>query len=332
MSDDHPREHDVATTDYPARENGLATGDEHRGSGAQCASCRAPVAADQHYCLSCGARQTAPRVPFGELLARSTVGGGFAPRPPAEPGSPASGAPARDWTPAVALGGLGALALVLVIGVLIGRSGGSAPTKQAAAQVITVAGGGGAAAATPTTTDASATSISDDWPAGKSGYTVELQTVPKAAATSATVSAAKSAASGKGAPAVGVLDAANYTSLGSDYVIYSGDYPTDAKAKAALAAVRKSFPGAKVIHVVPSGGGAGGASTTAGGAVAGGAAPVSAAQAQQSSGTLNSLSSCTGANCSKNARKITTPVAVGGTAPPVDNKNPGAGSAAQTIN
>jgi hypothetical protein len=146
------------------------------------------------------------------------------------------------------------------------------------------------------------------------------------------VNAAKSAASGKGAPGVGVLDAANYTALGSDYVIYSGDYPTDAKAKAALATVKKSFPGAKVIHVVPSGGAAGGASTTAGGAVAGGAAPVSAAQAQQSSGTLNSLSSCTGANCSKNARKITTPVAVGGTAPPVDNKNPGAGSAAQTIN
>jgi hypothetical protein len=300
-------------------------------NGGQCASCRAPVAADQHYCLSCGARQGAPRVPFGELLARSTVGGGFSPSPHPDTGTGSPSDTARDWTPAVTLGGLGALALVLVVGVLIGQSG-STPAKQAAAQVITVAGGGGAAAATPTTADASSTSISEDWPSGQSGYTVELQTVPKPGVTSASVTAAKSAATGKGAPGVGVLDAANYNSLGSDYVIYSGDYPTEAKAKAALAKLAKSFPGAKVIHVVPSGGGSGGTSTAAGGAVAGGTAPVSQAQAQQSAGALNALSSCSGSSCSKNARKVTAPVAVGGAPPPVDNKTPGAGSAAQTIN
>lgn len=299
-----------------------------------CPACHAPLAADQHYCLSCGARQQGSRVPVTGRLTRSVTGGGLDASPRAAGVLEASQPPARDWTPAIALGGLAVLALMLVAGVLIGR-GGTKTGKQAAAQVITI-GGGGAAATGPTA--ASVTSISDDWPAGHSGYTVQLKTVPKAGATAVSVSAAKSAASGKGAPGVGVLDAANYKSLGRKYIVYSGDYPTARNAKAALGKLKRSFSGAKVIHVVPSAGATGNLKTTgnfkttASGAVAGGGAPVSAAQAQQSAGALKSLNSCSGAACSKKARTITNPVAVGGAPPPPDNKAPGAGSAPQTIN
>ena len=67
--------------------------------------------------------------------------------------------------------------------------------------------------------------MSDDWPSGKSGYTIEIGTLGKAGATAATVASAKSQASGKGAQAVGALDgdAHSGTPTGK-YVIYAGTY------------------------------------------------------------------------------------------------------------
>jgi hypothetical protein len=151
---------------------------------------------------------------------------------------------------------------------------------------------------------------------------VRLQTVPKSGATAASVGAAKSAASSKGAPKVGVLDASNYNSLGGDYIIYSGVYDTQAQASAALSKLKKPFPGAKVIHVVPNGG-------QGGGVVSG--TPPSAAQQAAGAATIQSLNNCSGAACSKAARKITQPIATPGTAPPKDNKPAGGGSQAQTF-
>jgi hypothetical protein len=218
---------------------------------------------------------------------------------------------------------LALLALVLVIGVLIGRSSTSPSPKTAAApQVITVQGGAPAATGTTPSAATPAASITEDWPSGQSGYTIELQTVPKAGATTDSVGAAKTAATGKGATAVGVLDAANYSGLGSDYVIYSGNYPSQAKADAALAKLKKAFPTAKVIHVTSSSGAAS--------AAGGGAAPT-AAQQQQGQSAINQLNNCTGAACSKAAAKNSKPIATSGPPAQKDSKPAGGGGAAQTI-
>jgi hypothetical protein len=115
-----------------------------------------------------------------------------------------------------------------------------------APQVITV----GASAPTNATTTAAEPSFTSDWPAGESGYTVELQTLPAPATNASAVESAKSAASAKGAKAVGALKSEEFTSLnaGSD-VIYSGIYTKKPEAEKALVGLKKTFVGAKVIKV-----------------------------------------------------------------------------------
>jgi len=119
-----------------------------------CAHCGAPLAEDQHYCLHCGEAQGDPRVAYRGLIAPALTAP-QATAPPlgqqpaaAVPSAPAAVAPPRDWTPLLALGGLAALALVLVVGVLIGKSGTPTAAVPAAPQVITVSGA--PAATTPT--------------------------------------------------------------------------------------------------------------------------------------------------------------------------------------
>lgn len=113
-----------------------------------CGGCGAALAADQRYCLHCGAAQADPRVAYRQLIPPAASG---APAPPAVPAPPASAIatlPPRDWTPLIALGTLAALALVLVVGVLIGKSGwDAAPASSPVPQVITVGGTAPAAAA-----------------------------------------------------------------------------------------------------------------------------------------------------------------------------------------
>jgi hypothetical protein len=283
--------------------------------GGTCPSCHALVADDQSYCLSCGARQPKARMPVEQP--------GSAPQKAARR-SDGGELPPRDWTPVLALGGLAVLALVLVIGVLIGKSGQSNSSKLAASpQVITVAGGGGTGTTAAVADSGKSASISEDWPSGKSAWTVQLQTVKKAGASAQSVDSAKSAATGKGATGVGVLDAANYKALGSDYIIYSGVYDSQAKANAALGKLKKAYPSAKVIHVEPIGGGTNAAANSG--------PPPSAAQQAAGAAAIQQLNNCTGAACSKAARKITQPIATPGAAPPADNKPAGGGSGAQTF-
>jgi len=148
--------------------------------------------------------------------------------------------------------GVGVLLLAMGVGVLIGRVG-SSKQSALAPQVITVAAtpSGTAGASTPSTSEAS---FSDDWPSARSGYTVELQTLPQSGTSVITVQAAKAAASAKGAKAVGALKSEDFTSLSAgSYVIYSGVYHERSEAAKALPALRKSFPGAKVVGVTNGG-------------------------------------------------------------------------------
>jgi hypothetical protein len=146
---------------------------------------------------------------------------------------------------------VGVLLLAMGVGVLIGRSAGS---KQltAPAQVISV----GSAQAGGASSAAGESSFTGDWPAGSTGYTVQLQTLPAPGTSLSAVEAAKTAASAKGAKAVGALKSEEFSSLAAgNYVIYAGIFHKRPEAEKALAGLKKSFPGASLIRVSNAGSG-----------------------------------------------------------------------------
>jgi hypothetical protein len=256
------------------------------GAADTCATCGAPLAGDQRYCLECGERH----VPMSSLLAAGpppVANTGAAPGPGS---APPAATPPGGWPPApppgaarsntlTVIAGVGVLLLAMGVGVLIGRAG--VGTKSAAAPpVISVStaptssgsgAAGGSAGEAPTFTD--------DWPATTSGYTVQLQTLPQAGTQTAAVEAAKTAAGAKGAKAVGALKSDDFGLPASNYVIYSGVYHSKSEAQKALAGLKKSFPGAKVIKVSPSGGAA--SSTTPSAPKAGGSGASGASHSHQ---------------------------------------------------
>ena len=132
-----------------------------------CSGCGAALAPDQHYCLHCGAAaQDDPRVAYRELIP-PTAAAAPAAVPPAAPAAVAAPVP-RDWTPVIALGGLAALGLVLVVGILIGRS--SIETMPAAApapQVITIGSAPAAADAGSSDDDGGAEETDGDVASGR---------------------------------------------------------------------------------------------------------------------------------------------------------------------
>jgi hypothetical protein len=219
-------------------------------TSASCASCGSPLAEDQRYCLHCGER-TAP--PSSVLLggppsqaaavgpSASLVPPGFA--PPEMPG--AQGAGERRGNAMTIIAGVGVLLLAMGVGVLIGRSSASKPSAPVS-PVINVATAP-ASSGSPSSSEAAFTS---DWPAGKSGYAVQLQTLPSSGTQLSAVEAAKSAATAKGATSVGALKSEEFTSLpAGSYIVYSGVYSKQAEASKAAKGLKKSFPSASVIHV-----------------------------------------------------------------------------------
>jgi hypothetical protein len=168
--------------------------------------------------------------------------------PASPPGSPAGtggGAVQRNASLMV-IAGVGVLLLAMGVGVLIGRSGATRPSVMPP-QVITVAA---SSPATGTVTPATDPSFTGDWPSGKNGYAVQLQTLPQPGTAVSAVEIAKSAADAKGASEVGALKSEEFSSLSAgSYVIYSGVYSKKREAEKALAGLKKSFPGAKVIAV-----------------------------------------------------------------------------------
>jgi hypothetical protein len=289
----------------------MATLEKLGETGEMCAGCGSALADDQRYCLSCGTRRADPRVAFQEVLRR--------PAPTGDPRSPdpAGGPPQRDWTPMIALGALGGLALVLIIGVLIGKTSFSDSKQAAAPQVIRVGPSAGGVAATPGTAVASTSTggaVKSDWPAGKSGYTVELGVLPKASSDAAAVTKAKSDATSKGASAVGVLDSDSFKSLpGGNYVVYSGVFTGKAQADAALKKLKAKFPSAQVVQVSSQ-------------APKGNTSYVGKSSAKLNKTQLSNLNNLTGDAYAKQSRKLPTTTALPGKPPPVDHGTPGGGS------
>lgn len=136
--------------------------------GETCSSCQAQLAIDQRYCLECGARRAASRVDFAGLLPAqpasapapggttvtetTTVGGAVVPAPMGAQG---------PWTPFAMVASIAVLALMLLVGVMIGKD--DDPTQvTAAAPVAPVA-------ATAAPTDAATGVTGADASAGGAG-------------------------------------------------------------------------------------------------------------------------------------------------------------------
>jgi hypothetical protein len=94
----------------------------------------------------------------------------------------------------------------------------------------------------PPTTTAPAPGSLTSWPAGQTGFTVVLESIPTSSGRSLALSRAR-AASRAGLPQVGVLDSGRYSSLHPGYfVVFSGIYTSRGQAEAArAAAAEKGF-------------------------------------------------------------------------------------------
>ncbi len=315
-----------------------------------CSGCGASLSADQRYCLSCGRRRGEPRIEYdrylGEYvdpLARGPEANGIngalastealvpaygegAPpdgSPPVRPVAqtpPEDDRPEREVTPLMAASGLVMVALILLVGVLLGRSANSG--SQAPQQVIAAA-----PAATPGTaaTTASSTSVEValDWPSGKEGFTIELATLSKDGADGSAVDAAKSDLTARGASEIGVLDSDEFGSLPEgNYVLYSGVYDSKGEAAKALNGLKADFPDAQVIEVAADGG----SSNQGGAAKADKTEEVSPEVAKESAEALESLEDASGEEYEELQKKLPSEIATPGEAPEKDNKAPGGGS------
>ena len=287
--------------------------------GEACATCGTLLARDQRYCLACGAR----RAGLGAMLAAppETVRERTTVRETAE-------APMRDdpWRlDAGLLAGIGCLLLALLVGVLIGRSAGGDETQRASApQVVTL---GGAAAAPGAGTSAPA-SFTSDWPAGKRGFTIQLQTLPKDGTDAAAVAAAKQAATAKGAPDVGALDSDGYGTLDPGaYVIYSGQYADRKAATAALKALPGGFDGATVIEVAEKAAKAAKQPKSGKDDTAATGKTKQASAAEQAAGqqAIKDIEGSSGQDYSKKSAKLPKKLVTPGELPPEDTSKPAGG-------
>ncbi len=147
----------MAISPEPPRDAIIEATDSSPQHGAQpagsCRECGAPHAKDQRYCLACGA----PLAGSGTTVAFAPLAGEH-PSPPSSPpphllaGSPPGSPPAPPQNQAFAtaggqgassaptvIAGVGVLLLAMGVGVLIGRTGGSAsPAAAVSPQVVTV--------------------------------------------------------------------------------------------------------------------------------------------------------------------------------------------------
>ncbi|MGK2954405.1 MAG: hypothetical protein ACSLFI_01875 [Solirubrobacterales bacterium] len=301
------------------------------GQSERCTGCGNPMALDQRYCLNCGKRRGGPRVEFEDYLKSDAPGGPQ--KPPEIAAAPVlqDTRPEREVTPLMAAVGLAGLAAILIMGVLIGRTG---QGGESSAPVVAATGLPTATAATSTGTTATTATVSfvADWPEGTEGFTIELATLPKEGSDGTAVEAAKTELLGQGAPEVGALDSDEYASLpAGNYVLYSGVYDTRPEAEKALEPLSATFPDAEVVEVSAAAGGGGGDTAevkTEGPAFTPGAAenvdPDQVVEASEQD--LQDLQNATGEEYEEFQKKLPPTIKTPGKAPPKDNKAPGGGS------
>ncbi|HTU15452.1 MAG TPA: hypothetical protein VMF31_09655 [Solirubrobacterales bacterium] len=294
----------------------------------RCTGCGNPLALDQRYCLNCGKRRGGARIEFEKYLDREPPNS--PPKlPPATAVPPADNRPEREVTPLMAAVGLTGLAVILILGVLIGRTGQGSSTP-AAAPVVAATGQPVAAGPTTTTTSSTTVSFEADWPAGKEGFTIELATLPKDTSDGTAVETAKTDIVAKGATDVGALDSDEYASLPpGNYVLYSGVYESKAEAEKALEPLKASFPDAQVVEVST---GSGGDTGDAGGGFTEQAAKGNGEDVVEASeDDLKALENATGDEYQEFQKKLPPTIETPGKAPPKDDKAPGGGSGGEVV-
>lgn len=295
------------------------------GRGAtRCTGCGSPLASDQRYCLECGKRKGDSRVEFASYLpavASGEAGGpgdgppsGAAVAPPAEPAPDSR--PQREITPLMAATGLAALVIILMLGVLIGRMGGESNQPVVATTGVPTA-------SAPTTGTDQTVSFTADWPEGKTGFTVELATLPSST-DAAAVDTTKTDLTAQGATEVGVLASDDFASLpAGNYVFYSGVFEKRADAEARLTELKGSFPDAQVIEVSDQTGGGGKKLT--------GGPPPDTGDAVKATELEAELETNDPGAYQEALKKLPTEIATEGETVAPDNKAPGGGSNAVTI-
>ena len=211
-----------------------------------CPRCGAPHDPGQEYCLECGYRlQPAPGL-VGRLSGAWQRRFGWYP---------------GDWFWRVLLGLViaiaGATAAIVLSDAgaenttIVATQGGLPHTPTTAPETATVtlpsvstAPGPPSTPSTPPppTTTAPALGSLTAWPAGRSGFTVVLESIPTSAGRALALERAR-AASRAGLPQVGVLDSGRYSSLHPGYyVVFSGIYASSGQAETGRAtAAEKGF-------------------------------------------------------------------------------------------
>ena len=220
----------------PSPENPPAAGSE----AGECPRCATPYTAGQEYCLECG-------LPLpGSARATAALRGAWRRRIPWYPG---------DWVWAALLGlAVAAAAATVVILADRGNADGNRLVATDNRTVGTSADTGTLTETTPPTTAQTGTMPSTttvpstrpapptnrlrSWPAGRSGYTVVLNSIPTTTGRARAVEEARKAIRA-GLQDVGVLDSSDFSTLHPGYyVVFSGFYPSSAAATNAVAAAR----------------------------------------------------------------------------------------------
>jgi len=223
----------------------------------ECPRCGATRGPDQEYCLECGQRLQPAGGVFGRLA------GAWQRRFSWYPG---------DWIwpvllfLVIAVAGATAAIVLAEAGAenttLVATQGGVPHSPTTAPETATVAlptvpaGTPSGAPSTPTapppaTTTAPRPGALTPWPAGQSGYTVVLESIPASPDGRALALERARSASTAGLPEVGVLDSSRYSSLHPGYsVVFSGIYDSREEADRALAAANaKGFSAAYVRQI-----------------------------------------------------------------------------------